>query len=1002
MSIVQQRLPCEHMNRRRKFLLASVLALHNSSFIYPSCQKCFSRIILVSKRSNCPKCGSAGEAENASYRYKLSIKVAESNKLFAVTVFGSCLDTFFGLAATDLHRYIQDPNEIPGTLDSDSTQNLLTKAVETCFVGQSFIFGVTNFENQHGRGSDSRNSLEQCPDDRRDIKELVACQMVLPDPGVAGFTVMDYFRQLLRLSDFKKLHSGSQTPSSHSSSDLSSICGPDSSSCSFESNGKDTFLLLWQPSLELTSVVSQPTEDANFSASHQSKVVDTLYQNRECISLAEATGSSGYHEAIQCSWSLVSYMNQKSTAQKLGEELDLQANQPNAVQSSQHDIAVTGSNLFPLKMQEPCEPSNTKSFHSALEIENRYSLHELTCHQHQDVNTLLSLQERPTCCPLLSLRPEEIAGGSPDDDPKIWDDLPFSESLNKFLAVIESEIAVTQTDASSRKCCLDNGIDKLCADHSSLSVTPQRTTGPLHTPPIALGSSQAKVKTNSGKDNFLSNSEANPTRSVQKESKPRNPAEAISISRGGRDISQNFLSSTGPSALFPSSKGLGTSSLTNSTRIPPHRAAISVTCSTLESDHSYFNIKYFNGCGEESLLETSEKLTTLCARRYNDVSDLCNLENKQYSRWPENQGDGLTICRKLTYPLEAPCSSPKRSTNTLKEMPYGHIDNITQEYFSGHEGSYNASADLFNDSAKEMDIATEITKKSQDILLQWGQPLSESHHTEPDSSLRSLSENSCQSSQKLSSQNMPASMYPKTCPSHFPSDLESDFEDSQDFVPCSQSTPIAGFHQTRVHGRKGDFKKLLAFCSDLDANYKKPRISSENEAQQATPSCPKNMKTPSQMSRSPVISSITQPEVFKNCPVAECLEPDIDEWVPPTTKKVLLSDGLGFQIMGLRKCPAACNSPNQNALPRKKLSHIKKRTNKCLIKKELNLKNMFTAVVTNQKTPNYNSTHSGWISKGSVLGLGSCSEVRCCLSFSENGPPSVPEAKSAWSPELFS
>uniref|UniRef100_A0A9L0JZR0 DNA damage induced apoptosis suppressor n=1 Tax=Equus asinus TaxID=9793 RepID=A0A9L0JZR0_EQUAS len=38
------------MNRRRKFLLASVLALQNSSFVYPSCQKCFSRVILVSKR----------------------------------------------------------------------------------------------------------------------------------------------------------------------------------------------------------------------------------------------------------------------------------------------------------------------------------------------------------------------------------------------------------------------------------------------------------------------------------------------------------------------------------------------------------------------------------------------------------------------------------------------------------------------------------------------------------------------------------------------------------------------------------------------------------------------------------------------------------------------------------------------------------------------------------------------------------------------------------------
>lgn len=55
-------------------------------------------------RSNCPKCGSTGEAENASYRYKLALKVAESNKLFGITVFGSCLDAFFGLTATGLHR----------------------------------------------------------------------------------------------------------------------------------------------------------------------------------------------------------------------------------------------------------------------------------------------------------------------------------------------------------------------------------------------------------------------------------------------------------------------------------------------------------------------------------------------------------------------------------------------------------------------------------------------------------------------------------------------------------------------------------------------------------------------------------------------------------------------------------------------------------------------------------------------------------------------------------
>uniref|UniRef100_A0A8C9IP02 DNA damage induced apoptosis suppressor n=1 Tax=Piliocolobus tephrosceles TaxID=591936 RepID=A0A8C9IP02_9PRIM len=111
------------MNRRRKFLLASVLALQNSSFIYPSCQKCFSRVILVSKRSNCPKCGCTGESGNANYRYKLSLKVAESNKLFVITVFGSCLDTFFGLTATGLHRILKatlDKVQMPVTSYSNA------------------------------------------------------------------------------------------------------------------------------------------------------------------------------------------------------------------------------------------------------------------------------------------------------------------------------------------------------------------------------------------------------------------------------------------------------------------------------------------------------------------------------------------------------------------------------------------------------------------------------------------------------------------------------------------------------------------------------------------------------------------------------------------------------------------------------------------------------------------------------------------------------------------
>ncbi|XP_023065067.1 DNA damage-induced apoptosis suppressor protein isoform X2 [Piliocolobus tephrosceles] len=1005
------------MNRRRKFLLASVLALQNSSFIYPSCQKCFSRVILVSKRSNCPKCGCTGESGNANYRYKLSLKVAESNKLFVITVFGSCLDTFFGLTATGLHRYIQDPNKIPETLDNNTTQNLLTKAVETCFVGQSFIFGVTNFESHPGQGADASNFLQQCSDHKRKAKALVACQIVLPDPGVAGFTVIDYFCQLLQTFNFRKLQCDSHAPNNHllsldhSNSDLSSIYTSDSTSYFFKSCSKDTFSKFWQPSLEFTSIVSKLTDNDDFSASEQSKAFGTLQQNRNSISIAEATGSSSCHDPIQDSWSLVSYMDKKSTAEKLSKELGLQAKELSAVHNSHHEIGVNDSNLFSLEMREPLKSSNTKSFHSAVEIRNR-SQHEPPCFQHHGIDTPTSLQKRSACCPPSLVRLEETASNSQDGDPQIWDDLPFSESLNKFLAVLESEIAITQADVSSRKHHVDNDIDTFHADHSRLSVIPQRTTGALHTPPVALRSSQAIVKANCSKDDFLFNCKVNLSPSVEKESQPDNKVEALSVNHNGRGMSEYFLPNPYLSALFSSSKDSETIvTLKKTIRISPPRDEILFRPSTSESDHFSLNNKYLNGCGEKSLSEMNEKLTTLCSRKYNDVSDLCKLENKQYYRWSKNQDDSFTICRKLTYPLETLCNSPNRSTNTLKEMPWGHINNnLTQSYSIGYEGSYDASADLFDDIAKEMDIATEITKKSQEILLQWGTSLAESHPSESDFSLRSLSEDFIQPSQKLSLQSISDSRHSRTCSPtpQFQSDSEYNVENSQDFVPCSQSTPISGFHQTRIHGINRAFKKPV-FYSDLDANYEKIRIFPENDKQQASPSCPKNIKTPSQKIRSPIVSGISQPEVFNPSPFADCHETDSDEWVPPTTQKIFPSDMLGFQVIGLGKCLAAHHFPDQE-LPRKKLKHIRQGTNKGLIKKKL--KNMLTAVVMKEKTPKYNCKSSGWISKcpdiqvlaapqlHPILGPDSCLE--CCLPFSEKGPPSVCDTPSAWSPELFS
>ncbi|XP_021513743.1 DNA damage-induced apoptosis suppressor protein [Meriones unguiculatus] len=897
------------MNKRRKFLFASVLALQNSSFIYPSCQRCFSRVVLDSKRFTCPKCGSTGEAKSASYRYKLCIKVAESNKLFVITVFGSCLDTFFGLTANDLHRYLEDSSKIPETLNSARTQSLLTTAVENCFVGQSFVFGVTNFGDVCEHDSDSNNYLQPCCKHKED-RTLVASQIVHPVPHVAGFTVIDYLNHLLHSFNFKKHHCGSQEHSSHSftldhsDSDLSSIQGPGETSCFLESCSRDDFFRCWQPSLELTSTDSQLTANDDVPTSEQIMANGTPNQNRQHISFPEVTGSKNCQDPLQSSWSLVSSMDKNNTTGKLNEEFGLQANHLSPVYSSCHETRLSDSDLFVSQMQEPFEKDNAEC---SKEEKNDYSQYDLPCYQHCEVNTATVLQDRYEFS-LSSLKPEETVIASQNCDSLIWDDLPFSESLNKFLAVVESEIAVNETGTKDRKQGIDD-IDKFHTNYSRLSVTPRRNARALNTLPLGLKSSQTMMNENSRKETLFSNCESNQSPQIQKESKPDLTTEAVVKGSNRNDTSQYFLPNTCLSALFTSSKGIEVTQK-KTTGILQQRNEISLRPSTSTSNCSYLSNKCFNGCGKKSYSGTKEKLTNLYSKKYRNVSDLHKLENTQYHRLSENQDDTFTVCRKLTYPLEILCSSP-RSTNTSKEIACRPTNNnLTQSYSFDQEGSYNASADLFEDK----NTGTELTKLSQDVLLRLEASCTENYP---------INENCSRPSQKLPLQSISASTFSRA---RSQSDSECDFEESQDFVPCSQSTPVAGFHQ-RFQGLRGTFKMLPSLYSNLNANYKATKVSPENGKHQASPACPKNVKTPSQKSKRPVVSSLTQPETFNHCPTVECLENDVDDWIPPTTKKIFLSDILGFKVTGLRKCLAVHYSPDQKELPRKKLIKVTHKTN---------------------------------------------------------------------------
>ncbi|MBN3308860.1 DDIAS protein, partial [Amia calva] len=89
-------------------------------------------------RYSCKKCGFTCEVHNISYRYRLSFSVAKDSDILRLSVFGSCLDPYFGVSAGFLQRFVEEVKQEVG----DRVQKILIQAVEDCFVGRSFIFGL--------------------------------------------------------------------------------------------------------------------------------------------------------------------------------------------------------------------------------------------------------------------------------------------------------------------------------------------------------------------------------------------------------------------------------------------------------------------------------------------------------------------------------------------------------------------------------------------------------------------------------------------------------------------------------------------------------------------------------------------------------------------------------------------------------------------------------------------------------------------------------------------
>ncbi|XP_037103427.1 uncharacterized protein ddias [Syngnathus acus] len=187
------------MSVRRALVDCTVLSLQDPCVFYPCCKNCFCRMDVEPRnttRSRCSRCAYNCERYHLEYRYRLSVLVTRDTSIFGVTVFGSCLNPFFGIPATQFQRVLEN-SDGPGEASTGS--KLLARAVEDCFIGRHLVFGIKVTDSQSCPWLGDRNPGAS---GGKDMPQFTATQLIFPKvAGLEGHSVLRCYQCLLRKAE---------------------------------------------------------------------------------------------------------------------------------------------------------------------------------------------------------------------------------------------------------------------------------------------------------------------------------------------------------------------------------------------------------------------------------------------------------------------------------------------------------------------------------------------------------------------------------------------------------------------------------------------------------------------------------------------------------------------------------------------------------------------------------------------------------------------------------
>ncbi|XP_062983930.1 DNA damage-induced apoptosis suppressor protein [Elgaria multicarinata webbii] len=847
------------MNGRR-LLVASVISVQNSSFVYPSCQNCFSKLFLDLKRYSCLKCGCSGDTKEANYRYRLSLEVADIQDVFEVTVFGSCLDVYFGVTAKGLQRYIEELNQEAGEPDRDATPGVVFQAVETCFIGKKFVFGVK------GSGKpDGASSLQNNCRTARYSRALTACQMFIPNSELVGCTVIQFLQQR-RCSRFKHSPGLSIWPPDllmafdQLSTELSSLYGP-GDLAAVPSSPADGVSSLWPQSFRLTSssVSSGTKSDLRDLNSSQTAYERQKGEDRITLLLSQPAFNPQDHNL---------------TVNRRNEQEDKKCHLYTAewgcgtAEGEPESYCSLGRKDCG-SLQSPLE-SEEKDSSSQISIQHSYGLEKSwdpLLHQRHDG----SLRPLPS-----SSSHARTAANS------LWDELPSSESLNEFIARIEND--------KTGMCSVfpGNEVDEF--------------NGYFDPSSPKLGFFNANFKTEQADEELQKL--AGKVEICKKVTFPCHRLNLHSSISSRESHQQGFYSSLSTErkekwadlssqypVVLPWSSPAGVKRSHPNESCQSTKEGVDQDVSSAKKLHSRSSSKSTNYCLENPCVHARKTAAHLNCK---DNGTLASWRNNGSPCYQLNRSIDLTNIQEYGFSSTVSekgevCENERELIPEVQEYHFGLSDasGLLKGYSNCSEGSYNASADLFDVGARGAEATVGMLNSSQAFSAQEGALSSKCATTNFLASKLDANWNMSQCGLSLCNMSATSDQKTSTQVAGSISEMECSLAGTLDFIPNSQSTPLPRpCRQVRLpKGKESILRELpLNKLPWINAKCKTLRPPLKYPLAKRLVSMFLQSKRPSgAKSATPYASD---PHQFINgSPALGLSVTDGEEWIPPSEKK---------------------------------------------------------------------------------------------------------------------